>query len=187
MRRSTLLIGAGAWLVIGGVTASLSNDVLPRPPTPAVSAAALGKDVPTGLVIADQQITAPVDPVGTGERGSLTLPQDATHVGWWYGGATPADPHGTVVIAGHVDDRDGPGALHTAGNLRAGALIKLVTARTTSLYAVVSVTRYPKQALPRTLFTTQGPRQLALITCGGPFNHATGHYRDNIVILARPA
>jgi hypothetical protein len=28
--------------------------------------------------------------------------------------------------------------------------------------------------------------RLSLITCGGPFDHDSGHYRDNIVVTAVP-
>ncbi|NUT32871.1 MAG: class F sortase [Hamadaea sp.] len=136
--------------------------------------------------IPSQDVSAPVVAVGTGDRGNLALPA-ADRVGWWIGGATPADAQGTVVIAGHVDDRSGPGALHALRDLRPGARIEVVTDHATVVYAVVVVTRHPKQALPRSLFTTRGPPQLALITCGGPFDRATGHYRDNVVVLAAPA
>jgi hypothetical protein len=27
---------------------------------------------------------------------------------------------------------------------------------------------------------------LRLITCGGSFDHATGHYRDNLIVYASP-
>lgn len=185
MRPANLLIGAGTWLIIGGVIGALSNTPIPAPAEPAPPPAAAGASLPTSVRIPDQDVTAPVEPVGTGDRGSLALPV-ASRVGWWIGGATPTDARGTVVLAGHLDDRTGPGALHAAGDLRPGMRIEVSSGRTTTVYAVVAVSRYPKQALPRSLFTTQGPRRLALITCGGPFDHATGHYRDNVVVLAEP-
>ena len=43
-----------------------------------------------------------------------------------------------------------------------------------------------KTALPASLFATTGPDRLALITCGGLFDRATGH-TDNIIIWAAPA
>jgi len=36
------------------------------------------------------------------------------------------------------------------------------------------------------LFRTDGPPMLTLVTCGGPFDSATHHYRDNIVVSAAP-
>jgi len=48
--------------------------------------------------------------------------------------------------------------------------------------------RHPKTALPtnRVWPTTSRPL-LRLITCGGSFNHATHHYRDNLIIYAARA
>lgn len=34
------------------------------------------------------------------------------------------------------------------------------------------------------LFATTGPDRLALITCDGPFDRATGHYTDNVIVWA---
>jgi hypothetical protein len=39
-----------------------------------------------------------------------------------------------------------------------------------------------KGALPGSLFATTGPPRLALVTCGGSFDPATGHYRDNVIV-----
>jgi hypothetical protein len=50
--------------------------------------------------------------VGVRRDGSLILAA-ADQVGWWIGGAQPADPRGTTVLAGHVDDATGRhGALY---------------------------------------------------------------------------
>jgi hypothetical protein len=53
-------------------------------------------------------------------------------------------------------------------------------------YRVVGRRTYAKQALPSEVFATSGPARLVLITCGGPFNTVTHHYRDNIVVYAVP-
>ena len=37
-----------------------------------------------------------------------------------------------------------------------------------------------KEALPTSIYTRTGPARLVLVTCGGPFNAKTGHYRDNV-------
>jgi hypothetical protein len=50
------------------------------------------------------------------------------------------------------------------------------------------VREYPKSTLPwSTLFSVGGPGRLALVTCGGAFDPATGHYADNVVAFALPA
>ncbi len=35
-------------------------------------------------------------------------------------------------------------------------------------------------------FSAYGAMRLVLITCGGPYDAATGGYRDNIVVVAAP-
>lgn len=176
-----MVIGAGVWLAIGAMVAALSNTPIVRAPEPAAAAEG-GR--PSRVVVADQRISAPVDPVDTQPGGALGLPADVRRVGWWTGGALPADPQGTVVLAGHVDDSTGRGAFFSLRDVAVGARIEVTTGRSTVAYAVTGVARYRKQALPRDLFTTAGPPRLALITCGGPFDSSTGHYRDNVVVLA---
>jgi hypothetical protein len=55
---------------------------------------------------------------------------------------------------------------------------------------VERVERQPKQALPTDRIWNRTRRPvLRLITCGGSFDRATGHYRDNVIVyanLARP-
>jgi len=52
-------------------------------------------------------------------------------------------------------------------------------------FVVERVERQPKQALPvaRIWNPTRRP-VLRLITCGGSFDRATGHYRDNVIVYA---
>ncbi|WP_027342164.1 class F sortase [Hamadaea tsunoensis] len=184
MRTSTLLIGSGVWLAVGALVAALSNTPVVRPAEPA---AAADGGLPSLVVLAGRRISAPVDPVGTEPGGALALPADVRRVGWWTGGALPSDVQGTVVLAGHVDDSTGRGAFFALRDVAAGDRVEITAGRTTVAYAVTGVARYRKQALPADLFTTTGPPRLALITCGGPFDSSTGHYRDNIVVLATPA
>jgi len=181
------MLAAGLVLVaVGGL--GLRPLLLPasRPPSPVVLPASLGEGVPVEVTIMDQGITAPVVAVGTERDGSLQLP-GIDEVGWWIGGATPADAAGTVVLAGHVDDHTGPGALFTLGQIQPGALIDVKTRTTTTSYSVANVHMYRKQRLPANLFRADGPRRLVVITCGGPFDFSTGHYRDNLVVVADPA
>ena len=53
-------------------------------------------------------------------------------------------------------------------------------------YRVVSVRTMPKPQLPPDIYSTRGRPRLALVTCGGPFLEAAGHYRDNVVVIAVP-
>lgn len=185
-RVPNLMLAAGVVLVAVGAV-GLKPVLLPPPrhSAPAVLPASLGEGVPVEIGIADRDITAPIVAVGTAGDGSLELPP-IDEVGWWVGGATPADGEGTVVLAGHVDDRAGPGALYRLDRIQPGAVIDVKTPAATTSYSVESVRQYRKQNLPADLFRAGGPRRLVVITCGGPFDFTTGHYRDNLVVIATP-
>ncbi len=54
-----------------------------------------------------------------------------------------------------------------------------------AVFAVDQVRRYHKTAFPTQLvYGNTNHAALRLITCGGPIDPATGHYRDNIIVLA---
>ena len=54
-------------------------------------------------------------------------------------------------------------------------------------FRVIGRERYRKSRIPLDrYFARDGALRLTLITCGGPFDAATGHYRDNVVVTASP-
>jgi hypothetical protein len=44
----------------------------------------------------------------------------------------------------------------------------------------------PKDRLPNDIHSLKGRERLVLVTCGGPFDEAGGHYLDNVVVTAVP-
>jgi hypothetical protein len=130
----------------------------------------------------------PLVPVGVLASGALQLPERPTVLGWYAGGAVPGDPAGTAVVAGHVDSaRYGAGPLEGLLSLRAGDVVAVTDAAGgLHRYAVASRTSIAKPALPPELFRTDGPPQLALVTCGGAFDERSGSYADNVVVAAVP-
>jgi hypothetical protein len=93
------------------------------------------------------------------------------------------------VLDGHVDSATaGPGALLRLVDLQPGDNVTLVTDDHQQLtYAVAARRVYAKAGnLPADLFARTGPPRLVLITCGGPFDSATGSYQDNVVVFATP-
>jgi hypothetical protein len=143
-------------------------------------------EVPQTVSVAGSDINAPVLPVGVRE-GLLEVPDDGGVLGWWRDGAVPAARSGTVVIAGHVDTPSGPGALYRLESVVPGQEITLGTALEPMTYRVEARQAYRKGRLPADLFTTDGPARLALVTCGGEFDRATGTYEYNVVVYAVPA
>jgi LPXTG-site transpeptidase (sortase) family protein len=120
------------------------------------------------------------------KQGVLGVPADIHKTGWWADGATPVDQTGTVVIAGHVDSAAaGAGAFFPLKQARRGTLIEVTTAAgQTKTYKVVSVQTMLKKDLPTGIWSQKGRNRLVVVTCGGPFDPATKHYRDNVVVTA---
>lgn len=143
---------------------------------------------PQRLRVPSLGIDAAVQPVGTSRQGALTVPDDVRRLGWWQAGALPGASAGTVVIDGHVDSKDqGKGQFFVLERATPGTTVSVLTAHGETSYRVVARTVYAKQALPADLFDRTGRHRLVLITCGGPFDARTGHYRDNVVVYAVPA
>jgi sortase (surface protein transpeptidase) len=139
--------------------------------------------------IAAIDVDVPVIAVGVEPDGFMELPPDPAIAGWYRFGPDPSAEHGNTVIAAHIDAPDHPiGPFASLRDVPAGADVVVDTGSGRMLrYAVESITYYPKAELPTAaLFERSGAPALVLITCGGEFDSATGHYRDNVVMVARP-
>jgi hypothetical protein len=105
---------------------------------------------------------------------------------WYDRGPTPGEP-GTAVILGHVDSaKVGPAIFYNLGALRAGDLIYVTLEdRQTAVFRVYSAALYLKADFPtRTVYSYTSWPTLRLITCGGDFDKASGHYLGNTVVFA---
>jgi hypothetical protein len=147
-------------------------------------------DAPVRITIAALGIDAPVLPATIDlKQGVLAVPTDIHETGWWADGATPHSPDGSIVIAGHVDSATaGAGAFFPLKQAKAGETVTLTSAdgRKKS-YRVTSVKHMLKANLPTSIWSRRAPNRLFVVTCGGPFDPVTRHYRDNIVLAAVPA
>ena len=144
--------------------------------------------MPTRLQIPAIGVDAPVIPVGVEAGGWLAIPPDPLTVGWWAGGGSPGQPTGAVVLAGHIDSAaSGPGALLRLQDVRPGDSVTVAAAGRAYPYRVAAVRAYTKSELPvAAVFGQQVTARLVIVSCGGPFDAATGHYLDNIVAYAVP-
>ena len=149
-------------------------------------------------------VRAPLVPTGAkGAPGaaSLTIPDNIHTVAWWDGtvvdgdrvvhenAPSPGQP-GVAVIAGHIDSAlDGPGALYDLKDLDKGDTIKIVDSlgRVSTWTVSAAPETALKANLPPALWVSTGPPKLAIVTCGGPFDAATGHYLDNVIVWATPS
>jgi sortase (surface protein transpeptidase) len=154
----------------------------PVPTTRATGLAGSGR--PVSIQIPAIGVDARVVPVGLGPDRSMEVPA-VDLAGWYEPGPRPGEA-GPAVIVGHVDSRRGPAVFFRLGQLRPGDRIVVGRARGGArAFVVERVERQSKQALPvaRIWNPTHRP-VLRLITCGGRFDGATGHYRDNVIVYA---
>lgn len=144
--------------------------------------------IPARLRIAAIGVSAPVVPVGVAADGTLGIPASPSVVGWWAGGGSPGQASGATVLVGHVDSAaQGPGVLFKLQQLRPGTIVIVTAGGRAWHYVVRAVRAYDKARLPSAaVFGQRVTRRLVIITCGGPFDAAIGHYLDNIVLYATP-
>ncbi|MGC4879948.1 class F sortase [Micromonospora sp. DT43] len=187
-----LLAVSGLGLITVGLTAEPAQP--PRPPAdaptrsrPAPDLAPLPRAAPVRVRIPAIGVRAEIVAVGVDAAGVLEVPplDKPTVAGWYRHGVSPGET-GNAVLVGHVDSPAGPAVFFDLGRLRAGQEIQVTRAdaRVTT-FTVDGVHAYRKDAFPSGL--VYGPADAAglrLITCGGPFDDATGNYVDNIVVFA---
>jgi LPXTG-site transpeptidase (sortase) family protein len=143
---------------------------------------------PVRVRVGAVDVASPVVPVGVDERGRMEVPDDVRTIGWYRFGSRPGAMEGSVVLAGHVDDREqGAGAFVRLGELAAGDGVMVDLADGTTLrYRVRTVEEIGKAELPvERLFDRSGPPRLTLVTCGG-FDAVAREYRNNVVVTAEP-
>ena len=147
-------------------------------------------EAPVRMEIPALDLTATVAPVGVDPRtGDFDVPPSVDRVGWYRFGPGVEATAGSVVIAGHVDSAtQGKGAFFKLTSLKPGATITVTGADGTDrVFTMVARQRYAKTRIPlEKYFARDGAPRLTLITCGGPFDARTGHYRDNVVVTAEP-
>ncbi len=153
------------------------------------AATGVGGPTPTRVRVSSVGIDAPVSPAGIDIANSvLAVPPQIGRTGWWRDGMAPGARAGAILIAGHVDSATaGAGAFFRLHEAKVGASVQVQTSDgRTFTYRVASVRSYPKNELPTDVYSRVGRPRLVLVTCGGPFDQAKRHYRDNIVLTALP-
>ena len=185
-----------------GTTGSAATGAAARPPlaagspsaTIATHTAAVGMLAPTTrrapVTVSVPAIgaTGPVTPIGVDDAGEIEVPADATTLGWYRNGPSPGET-GSAVIVGHVDFHGEWGTFGRLAEVGLGSPIAVTLDDGSQVtFVVANVYRVPKPELPTAaLFAHDGPARLTLITCGGAFDRASGHYVDNVVVEAERA
>jgi len=190
---------AGVLLIVGGTVAVgvtfLLQQHAPQPSAaargaigPAVRGPSLQRSMPVSVDIPAIGVTSKLLHLGLNPDGSIQVPSLVTSAGeaaWYKYSATPGQI-GTSVIEGHVDSYQGPAVFYRLGALRPGDTIDVTLADgVTAIFRVTGVRQYLKSNFPaKAIYGVTNYAALRLITCGGVFDYATGHYLSSTVVFA---
>jgi len=191
----TLVLGGGAaglaWASQSGSAAVPAGHV-PFAPVPRgrwaaapQPSAAVPVAMPVTLDIPSIAVQTSLVQLGLTASGALQVPSSTTVAGWYTGSPRPGET-GAAVIAGHVDSRVGPAVFFRLRLLQPGALVYVRRADgSLAVFSVTAVQTFAKSQFPTAAVYDAVPdAQLRLITCGGTFDQATGHYLSNVVVSA---
>jgi len=146
--------------------------------------------VPVEVAVPRIGVDTPLVQLGIAPDGSLEVPGrgEFDRAGWLTTSAVPGEP-GASVIAGHVDSTSGPAVFYRLHELVPGDEVRVQRADgRTEVFTVDEVRRVSKDAFPTAeVYGPQPGPVLRLVTCGGEFDRATGHYTDNVIAFASAA
>jgi sortase (surface protein transpeptidase) len=197
MIAAAAVAAAGAGVSVYGLTtrttvlgatytpSTVGSTVPQAPPDPA--ALALSRSAPVRIQIPSIGVSAPVGTVGLLTNGEVQTPPLTVHnlTGWYKYGPTPGE-EGASVILGHVDDYHGLSVFYYLKDLAKGDQISVTLADgITANFVVDGLQKAAKDNFPtQQVYGKIGYPGLRLITCGGSFDSATGHYDANIIVYA---
>ena len=192
----------GVLLILGGtgtvIAAVAAQEHAPQPSRSAAGGTgpSAGQDrgprvrrsLPVAIVIPAIAVRSKLLHLGLNSDGTIQVPSLAATPGqaaWYKYSATPGQI-GVSVIEGHVDTYQGPAVFFRLGALRPGDVVDVTLADgITAVFRVTGVRQYLKSEFPaRTIYGATRYAALRLITCGGAFDYATGHYLSSTVVFA---
>lgn len=190
---TVLALCSGAWLLRNGTESR-------PPPQPSAaqaasaqphsghttSADALPPSPPDRIRIPAIRVDAPLMGLGLNQQGSLDVPppKKTNLAGWYESGTTPGE-NGTAIVAGHVDNADGPSVFYDLGGLTRGRTIEVerrdgsVAVFTVDANEVYDAENFPDEKV----YGAADRPELRVITCGGDYSRKTG-YEGNVVVFA---
>jgi sortase (surface protein transpeptidase) len=120
--------------------------------------------------------------LGLNADRSPQVPTNYTEPGWYKLGPSPGQV-GSAVILGHVDNTKGPAVFFKLKSLKTGDKVDVSLADGAIAHFIVkTVATYLKAQFPsQEVYGSHGYSGLQLVTCGGQFDSATGHYLSNVV------
>ena len=190
---------AGVLLIAAGTVAlGVAVGAQVHAPQPAGSAAgvigssargpSLPRSLPVSVSIPAIGVHSRLLHLGLNSDGTIQVPSIQTssdEAAWYKYSATPGQI-GSSVIEGHVDSYQGPAVFFRLGALRPGDTVDVTLADgITAIFRVTGVREYAKSRFPaKAIYGATDYAALRLITCGGTFDYATGHYLSSTVVFA---
>ncbi len=140
---------------------------------------------PVSLTIPSIGVRTSLIRLGVTPSGALQVPATTAVAGWYTFSPRPG-AIGSSIIAGHIDSLSGPGVFYRLRFMQRGARVYVRRADgSLAIFRVTAKHMYPKAHFPTA--DVYGPTPtptLRLITCGGAFDQATGHYLSNVIVFA---
>ncbi|MEU6989394.1 class F sortase [Streptomyces sp. NPDC046465] len=190
---------AGAWLLSNGAAshpppqpsadqAASAGPGVRHHPSPArdLGTAPLPPSPPDRVRIPAIGVDTPLMGLGLTRQGSLDVPPlDRKNLAGWYEAGTTPGERGTAIVAGHVDNKEGPAVFYELGALRKGRTIEVerrdgsVAVFTVDANEVYDAADFPDEKV----YGAASRPELRVITCGGKYSKQTG-YQGNVVVFA---
>ncbi|MDQ0580875.1 class F sortase [Streptomyces rishiriensis] len=189
---TVIALGSGAWLLHSGAEThappqpSAAQGHSAGPDVWARSAPALPASPPDRVRIPAIRVDAPLTGLALTPSGSLDVPpaEKKNLAGWYEAGTTPGET-GTAIVAGHVDNADGPAVFYDLGALRKGSAVEVDRRDgSVAVFTVDAVEVYQARDFPdEKVYGAASRPELRVITCGGGYTKSTG-YQGNVVVFA---
>lgn len=138
------------------------------------------------MVVPSLEVDAPVIEVGQLENGQMGVPDNGEEVGWYEPGTMPGGS-GNSVLAGHVDDLEGPAVFATLTEVEIGDQIFVYDESGEELiFEVDRIESYPFDDAPLSeIFGRTDEQRLNLITCTGIYNPDTRNHDERLVVYSK--
>ncbi|MFJ9818340.1 class F sortase [Streptomyces sp. NPDC101151] len=188
---TVVALGSAVWLLGAGAATHAppqpaAAEGRPDPGEERLAAAALEPSPPTRIRIPAIRVNAPLMGLALTSAGSLDVPpaERKNLAGWYEAGTTPGET-GTAIVAGHVDNTEGPAVFYDLGALKRGAVIEVDRQDgSVAVFTVDAVEVYAARNFPdEKVYGAAKRPELRVITCGGGYSRTTG-YQGNVVAFA---
>lgn len=158
----------------------------PAPVTDYTKPVFMSRSEPVQLRIPRIAVNADITSVGRLDDGTMETPNIMDPVTGWYRYSPTPGEQGPSIIVGHVDTYKGPSVFWRLHELTPGDTFTVRRKDgSVATFAVVLVKQFDQSNFPtQEVYGDVEYAGMRLITCGGTFNHKTGHYTQNTVVFA---